>query len=416
MKPASRTWETADAVHLLLRTTLGASPEQLVEALATTPQALVGSWADEARTTPSQPISAAVLALGREDLLRAAWIERLVRLPQGSNPLRERMALVWHGHFATSNAKVNDAVLLQRQIELFREHGLGDFRDLLARVLSDPAMLIWLDGVRNRKGAPNENLARELFELFTLGRGSYGESDVVEAARALTGWRVTGRSARFLATEFDDGIKSVLGRKGPFDVDALVEVTTEHPACATFLADRLAREFLSDRPSEAAREHLAERLVANGWNLLDTLEELLTSELFADRALHGARIASPVEFVVRAARALPLAVPATELAAATVAMGQALLAPPSVEGWHTGRAWIGAAGWIERERAAARAARAVDLAALPASDGSALLSRLLPGSEVRWAEGYLSAADEVDGADPSPLIRSLLTAPEFHLV
>ena len=417
--PGPDDWDAAAVQHLFLRTGLGASPERAASALASGFETSHAQLIDEAAETAASDVSVAA-HLGRADLLAASWFERLTRPATGCAGLRERMALVWHDHFATSIAKVGDAVLMARQIDLFRTHGLGDFRELLARVMRDPAMLVWLDGTRNRKGAPNENLARELFELFALGRGNYGEADVKEAARGLSGWRVDGRRARFRGRDHDDGIKEVLGVHGPLDTDGVVEATVTHPACPRFVARRLATAFVADDPGDHLVDALGVELVANDWDVLATVSTLLASRAFFAPSSRGARIASPVEFLCRAQLSLGAPTAPLDLASAAEAMGQVLYAPPSVEGWRPGRAWIGAASWIARERTSWRQAEdwseSDDSAELaPNALAHALLERLLPNAPSDWRDDYVASAERFDHPR-AELCRALLAAPDFHLV
>src|SRR5262245_10132309 len=181
--------------------------------------------------------------------LKAWWAYRMYA---GPDPLGERLTLVWHNHFATSYDKVNDTDAMRRQNELFRQHGRGPFNKLLKAVVHDPALLIWLDAPANRKGNPNENLGRELMELFTLGVGHYTETDVKEAARALTGWKVTLGAFRDWAPDHDDGEKTILGKKGPWKGDDLVRILLEHPATARRLAWRLGEWLMGEKAVSAA--------------------------------------------------------------------------------------------------------------------------------------------------------------------
>jgi hypothetical protein len=176
------------------------------------------------------------LAVGTGDVgrLKAWWIYRMLC---GPDPLTERLALLWHNHFATSAKKVGVAVY--RQNEIFREFGRGPFGELLRRAVKDPALLIWLDAPTNRKGSPNENLARELMELFTLGIGHYSERDVKEAPRTLTGWSVAENAFQDNSEQHDNGEKTVLGRTGRWTGDELVRILLDHPATADRLAARL---------------------------------------------------------------------------------------------------------------------------------------------------------------------------------
>ena len=175
--------------------------------------------------------------------LQAIWLYRMIFTP---HPLRERLTYFWHNHFATSIAKVRNAVLMQRQNNLLRTHALSDFRTLLTAIGKDPAMLIWLDSTINRKAKPNENYAREVMELFTLGRGHYSEKDVQEAARAFTGWFVVQDQFKEVSRQHDDGPKTVLGRTGNWTGDDIPGILIDQPACAEWICRKLFRHFVSE--------------------------------------------------------------------------------------------------------------------------------------------------------------------------
>jgi uncharacterized protein (DUF1800 family) len=274
--------------------------------------------------------------------LKAWWVYRMLF---GPDPLAERLALVWHNHFATGNQKVGNLGMMRRQNELFRQYGRGRFGELLTKVVHDPAVLIWLDAPANRKEHPNENLARELMELFTLGIGNYSEGDVKEAARALTGWSVSEEGAfEEQAKYHDGGDKTVLGRKGRWSGDDLVKVLLEHPATATRLAERVCDWLLGEgvAASDAVAElaaGLRERQLDIGW----AVESVLRSRTFFAESNLGSRVVGPVEFVVNATRALELFDPAPStlvLADWAGRLGQDLFYPPNVGGWPGGRGWI----------------------------------------------------------------------------
>jgi uncharacterized protein (DUF1800 family) len=277
------------------------------------------------------------------------------------------MTLFWHDHFATSNAKVNNPALMQRQNATLRAHALGDFRHLLGAIGTDPAMLVWLDAAVNRRALPNENYAREVMELFTLGRGHYTEKDVQEAARAFTGRFVVGDGFREVAAQHDDGPKSILGRTGAFrgeDVDAIL---LEQPACAEFLCGKLFGLFVGevDPPSAGLIAPLAGALRASDYDIRVPVAMILRSRLFFDPAVRRRRVKGPVEFAVGTIRALEVlrpTVPAEALAEACGRMGQNLYAPPSVAGWDGGPAWINTTTMLARSNFA--------LALLSATDAS----------------------------------------------
>ena len=196
--------------------------------------------------------------------LQAIWLYRMIFTP---HPLRERMTLFWHNHFATSIAKVNNPALMQRQNDLFRAEALGDFRAMLQAIGKDPAMLIWLDSTVNKKAHPNENYAREVMELFSLGRGHYSEKDVQEAARAFTGWFVIRDEFSVMPRQHDDRPKTVLGRKGNWTGDDIPSILLDQPACPEWICRKLFRYFVSEShsPSEALLAPLARAFRESGY-------------------------------------------------------------------------------------------------------------------------------------------------------
>jgi uncharacterized protein (DUF1800 family) len=282
--------------------------------------------------------------------LQGIWLYRMIFT---GHPLRERMTLFWHNHFATSNTKVNKTALMQRQNDLFRAHALGRFPALLEAIGKDPAMLIWLDATANRKARPNENYAREVMELFTLGRGNYTERDVREAARAFTGRFVQGDRFREVAAQHDDGEKTILGRTGRYDGDEIPGLLVGHPACAGFLCTKLVRYFVTETDPIAPElvAPLAEEFRASGYEVRVPLGTILRSALFHDRAVRRRRVKGPVEHAVGTIRALEIVKPTVQadaLAEACTRMGQALYAPPSVAGWEGGAAWASSAALLNR--------------------------------------------------------------------
>jgi uncharacterized protein (DUF1800 family) len=276
----------------------------------------------------------------------------------GPDPLGERLTLLWHNHFATSNLKVQDPPALFRQNELFRRLARAPFGELLGAAGRDPALLLYLDAPANRKGHPNENLARELMELFTLGIGHYTETDVKEAARALTGWSVTEEGTfGELAARHDGGEKTLLGSRGRWTGADLVRMLLEHPATARRLASRVC-EFLMGEGAvtpemlDSLAAGLRRRDLDVGW----AVGTVLRSRAFFAEANLGRRVLGPVEFVVGAARALELfePPPSTLILAEWVArLGQDLFYPPNVGGWPGGRSWLTTRALIGRANFAA---------------------------------------------------------------
>jgi uncharacterized protein (DUF1800 family) len=269
------------------------------------------------------------------------------------HPLRERLTCFWHNHFATSIAKVRNAVLMQRQNNLLRTHALSDFRALLTAIGKDPAMLIWLDSTINRKAKPNENYAREVMELFTLGRGHYSETDVQEAARAFTGWFVVQDQFKEVSRQHDDGEKNVLGRKGNWTGDDIPGILLDQPFCAEWICRKLFRHFVSETliPTEALIAPLARAFRDSSYRVEAPLAMILRSNLFFDPSVRRRRVKSPIEFAVGTVRALEIVNPtvqAVALAESCGQMGQSLFAPPSVAGWNDGPSWINSTTLLAR--------------------------------------------------------------------
>ncbi|MEP0847419.1 MAG: DUF1800 domain-containing protein [Phycisphaerae bacterium] len=353
---ADTPWNRRAAAHLLRRAGFCSGEDELREALDAGPQATVARLFDaeerSARCRELDALGEALAARGDVGALRGWW---LLRMRHTSRPLHARMTVFWHNHFATSFDKVRDARMMAQQLGTLERHALGKFEPLLLAMAQDPAMIVWLDGQQNVKGRPNENFARELFELFTLGVGNYTERDIREAARGFTGWQQRGGRFHFARAEHDGGEKSVFGRSGPFGGEDVVRLTVAQPACATFVATKLLREFVCPEPPDDLIDALAKRLVENGCDVRDALQTLLLSRAMFDRRWYRARIKSPVELVVGLARSLNLQVPAQRFESAVAQMGQRLLEPPSVKGWDGHRAWLNSATMLVRLNAAARA-------------------------------------------------------------
>ena len=267
------------------------------------------------------------------------WAQRMLVTPR---PLQEKMALFWHGHFATSEEKVRDYRKMLRQNTLFRERGNGSFRELLIGVAQDPAMLTYLDAGVNVKGAPNENFAREIMEMFTLGVGHYTELDIREAARAFTGWNAQDLTFTIDPARHDDGIKRVLGREGPLDGVKVIDILLAQPAAAEFIAGKLYTYFVRQELSPALRAELGTRFRASQYDIAGLLETIFMSRDFYSEASVASRIRPPVELVVTTYRQAGLRqVPGVpDFNEVTESLGQKLFYPPTVAGWAQGRSWI----------------------------------------------------------------------------
>ncbi len=364
--------------------------------------------------------------------LRAWWLREMVATP---SPLTERMTLFWHNHFVSAQPKVRWGQLMYRQNVLLREHALGNFRALLHAVAKDPALLIYLDAATSRRGAPNENFARELMELFTLGEGRYSERDVKEAARAFTGWSVDPDKGTFVFRRrlHDGGEKTVLGRTGRLDGDAVLDILLEQPATARFIVGKLWREFVSPQPDAARVEAIAQRLRASGYDIRVALRELLLQPEVLAPAADDALVKSPVELVVGFVRQSggELAQP-IGAAIAVAAMGQNLFAPPNVRGWPGAEAWINTQTLLARKqfldralsRAAAVQAAMETATAIEAADEPAQAAELRRRAELAqalavrvdpsaWLERIAHVAPErpIDAATASRLADALLVVP-----
>ena len=286
--------------------------------------------------------------------LKGWWMREMATSPA---PLTEVMTLFWHNHFTSSLRKVKAPVLLYRQNVLFREEALGNFARLLHAVARDPAMLVYLDGARSRKDAPNENFARELFELFTLGEGHYREADVKDAARAFTGWSLERRSGTFHLRKgwHDGGDKMVLGHRGRFDGEDVIALLLDRPRTAAFVVEKLWRAFVSETPEPAEVQRLAKLFREAGYEIKPLLAAVFTSEAFWAPENRGRLIKSPVDLLVGTVRLFDLPVEDyADLARLSRRLGQDLFDPPNVKGWPGGSDWITTASLLDRQALLAR--------------------------------------------------------------
>jgi uncharacterized protein (DUF1800 family) len=368
-------WDLRRVVHLHRRAGFAATWAEIQRDLQDGPtpsidRLLAGKSRSQGVPEDFEATAAQLRETASFDVLRSkAWW--FYRMYFGPDPLGERLTLLWHNYFATSNGKVNDLAAMRRQNQLFRELGRGPFGKLLNALVRDPALLFWLDAPTNRKGHPNENLARELMELFTLGIGHYTEADVKEAARALTGWAVPEKvsdtgfvrpgigDGKFHedAAQHDEGEKTILGRKGPWKATDLMRLLLEHPATSRRLAARLCELFMGEAAVDAAGiEALAAGLREHDLDVGWAVATMLRSRAFFAEANLGTRVLGPVEFVLGPARALEMFDPPPStllLADWSARMGQDLFYPPNVGGWSGGRAWISTRAMIVRANYAA---------------------------------------------------------------
>ncbi|PZC43016.1 MAG: Uncharacterized conserved protein, DUF1800 family [Chloroflexi bacterium] len=375
--------------HLMRRAGFGADREELERRVAQGYEATVEELVDPPESIPRAD----------EDLLfrympsletggpvtdpgAANWLYQMLNTQR---PLEEKMAFFWHHVFATGNSKIDNDNHLTAQVKLFREHGLGNYGELLLRIAKNPAMIYWLDNNENHKRSPNENWGRELLELFSLGVGNYTETDVFECARAFTGWTLGPKIPRvpnhrfffqfeFRPEEHDFGEKTFLGRTGAFNGDDIIQIILEQPACARFIARHLYNFFVADeaqvpawdieppRDPEAI-DLMAKTLVDNNYELKPLLRLMLNSDFFKQAMFQ--KVKSPVEVVVGTLRLTGdlqgLTQAVVPVARESGYMGQSLHNPPSVEGWHTGPDWINSGAVVSRVNFVADHVSDVDL-------------------------------------------------------
>ena len=365
-------WNYETAAHLLNRAAFGGSPEE-IEAVRRAgleqtvaqlldppnePEEIEDSgkrWDEphdlrqrrrEKRRLKKEPDGRAMLRKARREErdeigdLRYWW---LTRMRDTRAPLLEKMTLFWHGHFATSAQKVKNAYWMAQQNQTLRRYALGNFRTLLKAVSRDPAMMLYLDVARSRRGHPNENWAREVMELFTVGIGNYSKEDIRESARAFTGYRLdlTNQEFRYLRFLHDGGPKRFMGRTGDFSGDDILDLIVAQPACPEFIARKLCRFFVEDEPAPGMVRAVADLLRGSDFELRPVLRALLTSADFHSERVVRSQIKSPVQFLVQSCKLLETELPGRR--AANVALrqlGQVPLAPPNVKGWDGGKSWI----------------------------------------------------------------------------
>ncbi|MBV9756295.1 MAG: DUF1800 domain-containing protein [Alphaproteobacteria bacterium] len=458
-------WSYARARHLLDRAGFGGAPEEIAKLASMTPAAAVASLVDyrdidnshlppfehsgvyDPTLNPFPPTRPAATRLAEETghamgvavkpggtrrlqpvanrffyWLRASlletrrvanwWADRMVAT---NRPLEEKMALFWHGHFASGEDKVRDYRKLLGQLALFQRHATGNFRELLVAAAQDPAMLVFLDAGQNVKGAPNENFGREVMELFTMGVGNYTEQDIREGARAFTGWRANDLTFHVDPAKHDDGDKTFLGRTGNFDGVQILDIILEQKVTAEFIGGKLYRFLVREDVSPAFQQRLGALLRDNNYEIAPFLRTVFLSRDFYSAPSVGTHIKGPVELVVSTYRRLGLkrlpGVP--DFNATTSELGQALLNPPTVAGWAQGRAWITpgtllARGNFARDVVMPDMIDFVDPNLLPDPQTRRVNTRILAGQDISRAtsEGapnaYTDASAGMDKMAPGP--------------
>ena len=409
--------DTALMAHLLRRAGFGANRNELEEYLA-----MGYDGAVEALLNPSDPGNMP------DDLIRRYHVEQselrdlagsaaywMYRMISTSCPMEEKTALFWHGLFATGYAKLNQARSLLNQVEMFRRSGLGSFEELLVELSKDPAMIVWLDNNENHGTAINENYGRELLELFSMGIGNYSEDDIKGCARAFTGWTLGnaeymsiraskdsiwpyGRIAwhfDYREEDHDDGEKTFLGETGNFNGEDIIAIIVKQESTARFVATRLFQFFAADVITEAGEKTIKEMMAtyfSSGYEIRDMLRTLFHSDYFKSEEARFARVKGPVEMVVGAIRMAGNyqnpALGIEKVSDTMLYMGQGLLQPPTVEGWHEGSEWIDSGALVERVNFAAK-----ELSDVSSPGVRSIIHRLEAGAN----QGVLDPADLADG-------------------
>jgi|SRR5215471_589336 len=367
-------WDRKRAAHLYRRAGFGGTPDELDLAV------WLGREGAVSRLVDYEAISTAdldayldlfgfdVAGYGDVTYDRAQNLLRwwYLRMQHSSRPLEEKMTLFWHNHFATSVLKVGPQ-LMYTQNQIFRRLGMGKFGDLLLEVSRDPAMLIWLDNASNVKAAPNENFAREVMELFTMGIGHYTQQDVTEAARAFTGWTIDAANNNafiFNPDVHDNDVKIFLGNRGFFRGEHIIAILAARPETAIFITAKLARFFLGAEPSPDLATQLQKLYVSTAGDIREISRAILLSDDFDASAERPNMFKSPVETVVSAYRSLSVRDDPATFVAWSEMMGQALSKPPNVGGWKGGRSWMNTGSYLARISFAfsimTRASRAVE--------------------------------------------------------
>jgi uncharacterized protein (DUF1800 family) len=381
---AENSWTLFEAAHLLNRAGFGGSPAEIA-----TFHAMGRTQAVESLIAPTEPLDAFPLpvwsleeqmladALARKEQRRLAqqamrdlpaadaektkreaskknqkeerqqgleaqgWWFRRMLLSQA--PLREKMTLFWHDHFATSIQKVKQPALLVQQNHLFRQSAFGSFKDLTQAVLMNPAMMLYLDTQSSKKGSPNENFAREVMELFTLGEGNYSEQDIRESARAFTGYQLNRENGKVFHNlrQWDPTDKTIFGKTGPFKGADVIDLIFAKKQAARFLSNKIWEFFVYDKPTETALDALATILQKSNFQTGPLLREIFLSREFYSENTIRSQIKSPIQYVVSLLKQLEITDPPTGFAiTAQQQLGQTLFMPPNVAGWDWGQAWI----------------------------------------------------------------------------
>jgi uncharacterized protein (DUF1800 family) len=352
LAPYTGPWNARLAAHLLRRAGFGGSPSEIAAATSAGMHAavdrLVHFVPDSLPSQPDGDINYEFTpGADKRQLRRAAlatmlwWANRLLQTP---NPLRERMVYFWSNHFTSGIGQGGiTPQMLVNQYNLFALYALGNFAQLTHEISKDAAMLLYLNNAQNRKAHPNENYARELMELFTLGVGNYTEEDVRESARAFTGWTINRRMNNqviFIPQLHDDGTKTFLGRSGNFTGDDIVDIIMAQPPTARYLAHKFARNFIYDNPEPALIDALHDRFRAGKYDVASLMNTILRSDVFYSERAYRSLVKSPLEIVIGAHKMLGATTFEPAALAALDRMSQSIMRPPNVAGWPGGALWL----------------------------------------------------------------------------
>lgn len=439
-----------EARHLLVRTGFFAAPAEVEAYAALDRTAAVERLFAQVRTEPvTRPAEALDRWTPRSQFRgwpeeeRRAWLRQTILQGQDlrgwwfgemlvtPSPFTERMTLFWHNHFVSSLQKVRPTRLMYRQNLMLRKHALGNFRELLHAIARDPAMIVYLDNASNRKGQPNENFARELMELFTLGEGRFSEQDVKEAARAFTGWGIDGETGEFLFRTgvHDEGAKTVLGRAGILDGRDVIDVLLDQPETAETIVRKLWREFVSPAPDAREVARIAADFRGGGYDIRIAVRALLSSNAFYAEANRASLVKSPVELLVGTLRQFKFEVgDPFPFVVMSRQLGQDLMAPPNVKGWVGGEAWINAGTLLTRKQILERLFRLVEPRGASMMNEAGAPRLVVEGANAVPVPGRFQKAmqdvwfDEaawaaqLRGTDASGLARALLPVKPVHAV
>ncbi|MBM08470.1 MAG: hypothetical protein CMF69_02675 [Magnetovibrio sp.] len=400
-----------EARHLLART--GFSPPRLTELETIVPLTrgeAVDFLLNKSNLSPKTPAPAWVGELPPAYKVRKKWssIERqafnmqnrqrlrelqswwVTELLSTTSPLTENLVLFWHNHFTSSFQRVKWVPYLYHQNILLRQHALGDFKRLLREIVTDPAMLFFLDGRRNHAKQPNENFAREFFELFTLGEGNgYTEKDIREASRAFSGWvmRPDNVKAIFKPRRHDNGLKTILGNTGNFSTNDVVSLVLEHPRVSVHIAEKFFVSYIGGKMDRAEIERLARLFRQSNYNIRTLFRAILLSNAFWDRARRGVIIKTPSDMTIGVARLVQWRGNTTFLVNKMKSMGQEFFRPPNVKGWQGGTAWITATSLSARNRFTARLLRDLGKVGEREADGTMMMTSMKTNALLEKAMG-----------------------------